>query len=63
MTPEELRQLRVSTMQAYGYADNDDFFARYISGEDFTLAQLTTMCYNYWQARDIYEYIHYAGEI
>jgi len=55
---KEFRQKCVEELRKYNYQDKDDFFQRYLNGEDFSSGSLLKMGYDHFSARNINAYIN-----
>jgi hypothetical protein len=59
---DDFRKKCVDDMKESAYSNYGKFFERYLSGEDFTSAQLEAMGYDHWSAFNIDSYIHHEHD-
>lgn len=54
----EFRRESIEKIKQYRYKDKDNFFQRYLDGEDFNEEKLMAIGYDYFCARNIDAYIN-----
>lgn len=52
----------IAAIKATGYTNLGSFFERYLNGEDFNEASLSSMGYGHPDARNLSEYINHAHD-